>query len=218
MPTTPCGSIAPLLRPPRLRIVNIMSTEPHSDLLSRYRHEAGAAENRCAWPGCDCAGEHKAPKSPTQLNEFQWFCLEHAREFNKSWNYYDGMSDEEVEADVRRDTVWNRPTWPLGNNPSATESQGFQTYNFADPFGFFEEGLGEGPSGAPSDQSLGAEQRRAAAVLGIDPPITLDNIKGRYKELVKRHHPDAVGNGEGSDERIKEINHAYGVLIAFIEG
>ena len=68
----------------------------------------------CDWPGCNGDGEHRAPKSRNELKSYHWFCLDHVRRYNAGWNYYDGMTDAEVEADVRRDTVWHRPSWPLG--------------------------------------------------------------------------------------------------------
>ena len=69
----------------------------------------------CGWPDCCQNGEFKAPVSRNQLREYQWFCLEHIRIYNSRWNYFEGMSDLDVEAAVRSDTTWNRPTWPMGS-------------------------------------------------------------------------------------------------------
>jgi hypothetical protein len=65
-------------------------------------------------PSCGAAGEYRAPKSRKALNEYWWFCLEHVRAYNGSWDYYKGMSPGEIEAQLRSDTAWQRPTWPLG--------------------------------------------------------------------------------------------------------
>ena len=64
--------------------------------------------------GLSRAAEYPAPKSRDRLDEYHWFCLEHVREYNKSWNFCDGMN-EEIESEIREDTVWRRPTWPLGS-------------------------------------------------------------------------------------------------------
>ena len=73
----------------------------------------------CDHPGCVAAGEFRAPKSRSTLDEFFWFCTDHVRDYNKSWNYCAGMSAAEIEAEIRRDTVWRRPTWPLGGGTAA---------------------------------------------------------------------------------------------------
>ena len=66
-------------------------------------------------PGCHEAGEYRAPKSRTSLNDYYWFCLEHVRTYNAGWDFYKGMSPAEVEAQIRADMVGQRPTWPLGS-------------------------------------------------------------------------------------------------------
>ena len=65
-------------------------------------------------PGCGAPGEYRAPKSRNQLHDYWWFCLEHVRGYNAAWDYYKGMSPGEIEAQLRADTSWQRPTWPLG--------------------------------------------------------------------------------------------------------
>ena len=81
----------------------------------RVDAETGLAA--CAHPGCDLAGEFRAPRSRDALDSYFWFCLEHVREYNAAWNYYADMDDAAVEAEVRKDIVWRRPTWPLGTRP-----------------------------------------------------------------------------------------------------
>src|SRR5437763_17076845 len=68
----------------------------------------------CDHPGCEAGGEFRAPRSRLELNHYYWFCIEHVRAYNLAWNYYRGMSDSEIEAEIRRDTVWQRPSWRLG--------------------------------------------------------------------------------------------------------
>ena len=66
-------------------------------------------------PSCGALGDYRAPKSRNALNDYWWFCLEHVRAYNASWDFYKGMSPVEIEAATRADTAWQRPTWPLGS-------------------------------------------------------------------------------------------------------
>ena len=136
-----------------------------------------------------------------RLNEFWWFCLEHVRAYNAAWNYYAGMSEREIEAELKRDVVWRRPTWPL---------RGRAYRQPEDPFDFFSERADDGP---PEADRGSATDVRALAVLDLVPPVSVDMIKRRYKELVKRHHPDANGGDRDAEERLKAINLAYGQLM-----
>jgi hypothetical protein len=68
----------------------------------------------CEHPGCAQPGEFRAPRDRAHLNEYRWFCLEHVRAYNASWDYYKGMGADEIESHLRQDSGWQRPTWPLG--------------------------------------------------------------------------------------------------------
>lgn len=183
--------------------------------------QADEHERRCEWPSCADVGEYRAPRSRDELNVFRWFCLGHVREYNKSWNYYDGMSEIEVEEDVRRDTVWNRPTWQLGTQLGPDS---FDKAN--DPFNLFTNGRtggngasGQKKNGQESDETpvrppINAEEERAYKTLELEYPVSVDDVKSRYKLLVKAHHPDANKGAKESEERLKVINQAYSVLRA----
>ena len=71
-------------------------------------------------------------------------------------------------------------------------------------------------SSSTSDAVYSSEQTRALAIFGLDRPGDAVSIKQRYKELVKRYHPDAKGADASSDEKIKDVNQAYKVLMDFI--
>ena len=167
--------------------------------------EAPAGEVRlCEWPGCRNEGLYRAPWSRDELQRYRWFCLEHVRAYNKSWNYYDGMDDDEVEADVRRDTVWQRPSWPMG---SRQQDRGYGPGRIRDGFGFFDDGPHEAPK-----RPVTAEER-AMAALDLSPPVTISMVKARYKKLVKIHHPDANGGDKAAEEKFKEISEAYRIVM-----
>jgi len=166
--------------------------------------EEGKAQRQCDHPGCDHEGAFKAPRGRDRLDEYYWFCLDHVRAYNASWDYYAGMSVDEIESEVRRDTTWQRPTWPLG---AKTSNRRF-SFGIRDPFGFFEEDVEEGVTKAPP-----TPEDAAMKILGLAFPLTLVSLKARYKQLVKRHHPDANGGDKAAEEKFKEINQAYTTLL-----
>ena len=172
----------------------------------------------CQWPGCPDIGEHRAPYSRQKLDKDRWFCLDHIRQYNRSWNYYDGMSDEEVETDVRRDTTWNRPSWPLGaeknfrNNGEGIRIDDFGAFGDPGDPKFADEAAEE--QAFQSRLKPGSPAGLALAVFDLKSPVTLAEIKDRYKALVKRHHPDANGGDKGAEEKFKQISQAYQTLMA----
>jgi DnaJ-domain-containing protein 1 len=150
-------------------------------------------------------GEYRAPKSRDGMRDFHWFCLEHVREFNAGWDYYKGMSPDEIEAQLRADTSWQRPSWPLGRL-GQTGRMDEALENELHAFAF-----GARPKAAPNP-SVPADLREALGVLGLIWPVELAAVKTRYKELAKRHHPDANNGDKRSEETLKTINLAYATL------
>ena len=120
--------------------------------------EAKGELRHCAWPDCTRIGDHKAPVSKKKLREYQYFCLDHVRIYNRAWNYYEGMSESEVETAVRSDTVWNRPTWPMGSDNDAVAvpaGSGFKFEGCADVFEIFDHE--SEPSHVAGEQLSGKE-------------------------------------------------------------
>jgi DnaJ-like protein len=155
-------------------------------------------------------GEYRAPKSRTSLREYWWFCLEHVRAYNASWDYYRGMSPAQIEVETRRDTAWQRPTWPLGRLGAA----GWEQETLRDPLHVLAAGrLRRKGAGRrdPSHQAP-ADLREPLAALGLTWPLTMDMLKSRYKELAKANHPDTNGGDRAAEERFKAINLAYAAL------
>ena len=166
----------------------------------------------CGHPACGEEGLYRAPRSRDQLRSFYWFCLDHVREYNKAWNYCAGMSMEEIEAHIRADVVGWRPTWPMGW--WARRRAGMDYASVRDDFGFFADG---GKKGAEKERKQNAfsptsTEAKALSTMDLTPPVTLDKLKARYKELVKRFHPDTHGGDKAAEERLKLINQAYTTL------
>ena len=157
-------------------------------------------------PGCAAQGEYRAPKSRGDLRDYWWFCLDHVRGYNASWDYYKGMSPAQIEAELRADTAWGRPSWPLGRLGG-----GIDPAMLRDPLDL----LG-GTAARREAQDIPPTLREPLRTLGLSWPLTLENLRNRYKELAKRHHPDANPGDGGAEERLKDINLAYAALRAHL--
>jgi DnaJ domain len=169
-----------------------------------------AAVRACDHPGCAAAGDYRAPRSRAALHLFHWFCLEHVRAYNAGWNYYAGMSASEIEREIRNDTVWQRPTWPMGTRTGMGYTPRFRDYGV---FGLDDD---ESPAERRAEPRRRAPspQEQALAVFNLVPPLNLGGLKARYKELVKLNHPDVHGGDKAAEERLKIINLAYATLKA----
>lgn len=178
----------------------------------------------CEKPGCQAAGDHRAPKSRQALNDFYWFCTDHVREYNLSWDYFRGMSPGEVDAFQRSALVGGRPTWKLGDRSAGpnTKMQSYFRGAYVDPAKVFNDGPGANPAGDDGDRRNGKDrqterkrskmQLAALEAMHLETSATLQDIKARFKELVKRFHPDANGGDRGAEERLRQVIKAYGQL------
>ena len=169
----------------------------------------------CEYPGCSDEGIYRAPKSryhlETAADDWYWFCLTHIREYNAKWNYYSNMSESEIEKERRADITWQRPTWPLGaSTPHEKEGVGLDGQHFQDPFGLFND-----PGSSSQRQERFPAQSpegKALSVLELSYPFTQLMLRQRYRELVKKYHPDTNGSSPEALEKIKRINEAYEIL------
>ena len=157
---------------------------------------------RCAAEGCIGKGLYPAPKSRDALRDYIWFCLDHVRAYNKSWNYYDGLQGAALEAEIRRATTWERPSWKFATGQPSEDY-------FEDPLGLFDfEQRNETNSG----RKLTKEERQAWETLNLAPVDDFDIVKKQYKQLVKENHPDKNGGDPYAEERLKDINLAYSLI------
>lgn len=177
-----------------------MSGRPRSR--SRFAAEPPPAgvDRPCEAAGCTGIGEFRAPKSPRQLNDYRWFCLDHVRAYNAAWDFYKGMTPGEIEQAIRADSTWGRPTWPLGNLGSGAELRLHDLLDLA---------RRQPRRPPPAADAAPADLKGALETLGLPWPVTRDQAKARWRELVKVHHPDANGGDAAAEARVKSINAAY---------
>ena len=172
-----------------------------------YAPDPDAPGRCCDVPGCGASGEYRAPKSRASLRDYWWFCLEHVRGYNAAWDFYKGMTPAQIEAETRADTHWQRPTWPLGHLGAQIDEAIRR-----DPLHVLNAGLGHGARRERAAAGAPAELREPLATLGLAWPLTLADLKARYKQLAKQHHPDANNGSREAEERLKTINLAYAAL------
>jgi macrodomain Ter protein organizer (MatP/YcbG family) len=205
-------------------ILSFMSKE-QSIRARRRRHfdpDPPPVEKACDHPGCVAQGTFRAPKSREKLNDYFWFCLDHVREYNSTWDYYAGMGPDEIERSVRSSVVGDRPTWKLGQRSASGRQYKFANGTRFDLFpdevkAHVEARMGQAKRKAEQEAKARAKRRlsaedQALAVLDLTAPVDWDTIKIRYKALVKQLHPDSNGGDRDAEERLKVVNQAYSTL------
>lgn len=175
--------------------------------------EAQPINRHCDVPGCPHAGDHKAPKSRA-LDEYYYFCVDHVREYNNNWNYFEGMNQKDIEQHMYNTMTWDRPTWAstmAGIDPDQLRARVYEGIRM-DGFSMGGGYKTESDEGSEFRSDLPAPEVEAMATLGLEPPLTWSEIQKQYKTLVKKHHPDVSDNKEDDIELIKKINLAYSIL------
>jgi curved DNA-binding protein CbpA len=192
--------------------------KPDKDRRLKAEHPA------CQWPGCTNAAPHRAPKGRGAENEYWLFCIAHVREYNQTYNYFSGMKDDEVASYQKDALTGHRPTWKMGMSgnsaKAAHKKRGkYKDYdNALDPFGMFREMGGaagakrEKAAPAPERRQVRNAERKALDTMGLDPDAEKTDIKAKFKELVKRHHPDVNGGDRSTEDKLREIIQAYNYL------
>jgi curved DNA-binding protein CbpA len=165
-------------------------------------------------------GTHRAPVGRMKEGEYFCFCIDHVRQYNKSYNYFAGVEDADIAQFQKDALTGHRPTWSMGTNSSGAASStmsglrsGTAGYyrRLRDPHGFM--GSDSSTRNAPERRrKLKTLEARAMETLGLPETATGREIKTRYKALVKMHHPDANGGDRGSEDRFREVVQAYRLL------
>ena len=77
-------------------------------------------KNICDWNNCSEEGLFKAPKEKDNSKEYRMLCLEHVKEFNKNWNYFSGMNDDQVINFLKSDMIWHKPTQSFSSSDNSS--------------------------------------------------------------------------------------------------
>lgn len=181
---------------------------------SRPKQEVRNNVMRCDHPGCTVAGEFRAPMGRQREGEYFCFCLDHVREYNASYNYFSGMSPEAMASYQRDAAVGHRPTWAVGQIEAARwRRPSDDPSRFGDPFGIFGGRANPSARAAePQKPRHGIAAKKALDQLGLDESADAETIRSRYKNMVKRLHPDANGGDRSLEDKLREIIRAYNYL------
>ena len=185
----------------------------HKIVKNKLSWEKEKIVHPCDNNNCLKFGGYKAPKSRLKLNEYYFFCLKHVTEYNKSWDFYKGLNVDQIELSMRKDTVWDRPSWPLKGNPNNILNQLKEFLN--NDYSLFENerDLQNFLKNKIVDEKLTNQEHKSLKILELSMPISVVEIKKKYKKLVKIFHPDVNGNNKEAEKKFKEINEAYKVLL-----
>ena len=168
------------------------------------------ARVHCAVPGCRAPGEFKAPLEPADFDgpgSWQFLCLDHVREHNAKYNFFNGMSPEEISAAQSPLAGWDRPSRRFAANGADPPPR---WSDFADPLDAIATRFRVNRDRMPS-RFTRAEQR-ALTVLGLGEDTELHAIRQRYSLLVRRYHPDKNGGDRSHERRLGEVIEAWQLL------
>jgi DnaJ domain len=173
---------------------------------------AKAGGPACQWAGCKEKATHRAPKGRENDKDYWRFCLDHVRQYNQNYNFFKGMNDAAVMAYQKDAITGHRPTWKMGTGKARVRADFRAFAGGGDPFGLFGEGLRAEQQARAETRTVRNAERKALNTLGLDVGATKHQVKMRFKELVKRHHPDANGGDRSSEDRLVEVIQSYNYL------
>lgn len=194
---------------------------------ARQRGMSGAVESStrtCEWPGCEEKGAYRAPASPDRIHDFRWFCLDHVRAYNRSWNYFADWNEDDLEAQQRADMTWERPTWSFKNGPKVKPQQwphddgkAWARWGFSDAHDVLGEAATQNPGAQAKKKRrfkrLSRDESRAMDTLGLPHETeSRAEVRTRYRELVKDLHPDMNDGARGDEARLARVIRAWDIL------
>ncbi len=160
----------------------------------------------CDWENCNKEGSYRAPVERDNSKNFKLLCLEHIKIFNKKWNYFSNMNDEEIEYFIKSDLTWHKPTKSfsssenffniLWNNALEDKLNIFKSSNFKN----FKK------------TKLSNTDRDALDIMGLNYEAKWEEIQKKFKYLVKKYHPDKNLGSKKFEDNLKKITLAYSQL------
>jgi hypothetical protein len=172
-----------------------------------------SGQTRCQFPGCTQAGEFRAPMGRFREGQYFCFCLDHVREYNVTYNYFSGMGAEAIARFQHDALVGHRPTWTMGvfRGCGGLCDAGETSYRADNVPGMRPTNFRRYPCARPQPR-YGVAALKALDQLGLDDSVDMVAIKARYKDLVKRLHPDANAGDRSNEDKLREIIRAYTYL------
>ncbi|MDE2403253.1 MAG: DnaJ domain-containing protein [Sphingomonadales bacterium] len=189
----------------------------------RFHGRVNGSTRMCDWPACGETGEFRAPGAvPSGFDgpgAYRWFCLEHVRQFNAGYDYFAGMTAEDILAAQSPIHGWERESRVFRADPFA---QNPRWGDFADPLdaiGAHMRMRVRTPEDMAAERARNAamslltpDERKAMEVLGLAAGADRKALRGRYSELVRRYHPDRNGGDRSFEAKLQGVVEAYQVL------
>lgn len=180
---------------------------------ARLHGRVEGARARCAAPGCSAPGEFKAPLQPANFDgpgSWRFLCLDHVREHNAKYNFFEGMSADEINRAQSPIAGWERPSRKFASN-GADPPPAWS--DFSDPLEAISGRFGRirERNGAATSRFTKAE-RQALSVLGLGEDVDRHKLRQTYSGLVRRYHPDKNGGDRSHEVRLTAVIEAYQLL------
>ena len=163
-------------------------------------------KNICDWSKCNKIGMYKAPIEKDNSKKFRLLCLEHIKEFNKSWNYFADMNNEEIENFVKSDLTWHKPTKSFGSSENFFRILWLNALD--EKTGIFINS----DSRKFEKSNLTVKDKEALKILGLKSDTNWSDIQKKFKILVKKYHPDKNRGSKKYEDILKKITLAYSQL------
>jgi DnaJ domain len=170
---------------------------------ARLHGRVEGARARCAVPGCSAPGEFKAPLQPANFDgpgSWRFLCLDHVREHNAKYNFFDGMSPDEISRAQSPLGGWERPSRKFAANGADPPPR---WSDFADPLEAISTRFGRWRE--RSSSRFSKAERRALSVLGLGEEADRHALRQRYSLLVRRYHPDKNGGDRTHERKLGEV-------------
>ena len=163
-------------------------------------------KNICEWKNCKETGKFKAQTERDNSKKFKLLCDLHIKEFNKSWNYFEGMSEGEILNFLKSDITWHRPTQQFGSPDNFFNILWNNALN--DKFKVFKDDKNININKA----KLGKKDKDAFNIMGLDFNADYLAVQKKFKILVKKFHPDKHSGSKIYEDKLKKITMAYSHL------
>ncbi len=164
-------------------------------------------ENICEWENCKESGRFKAPLEKDNSKNYKWLCEEHIKLFNKNWNYFEGMSQNEIENFLKSDLTWHRPTQKFGSSDNFFNI--LWNNALSDKFNFVKE---DDTFNGKHDRKLSEKDKDAFRIMELEFSSDWLIIQKKFKTLVKKFHPDRNLGNKQFEDKLKKVTLAYSHL------
>ena len=164
-------------------------------------------KNICEWKNCKEFGTYKAPAEKDNSKNFKLLCKEHIKMFNKNWDYFDGMSQEEIKIFLKSDLTWHKPTQKFASSDNFFNI--LWNNALSDKFKIFE---GNGKNYKYKDKELCEKDKDAFYIMELKFNDDWTTIQKKFKTLVKKFHPDKNSGNKEYEDKLKKITLAYSHL------